>query len=139
MKARKGRQPGSSMPEVNLVPMMDVLMTVLTFFIIISMSLTSQTILSVRAPDADAEGIDPPEEETVQPFVIGLNTEGEILIADEPVDETVLAEQMGQYYTQNPNGYIRLKADRELDYDRVAETLMILRDLGGGRVTLAVE
>ncbi|MEM1311403.1 MAG: biopolymer transporter ExbD, partial [Cyanobacteria bacterium P01_H01_bin.153] len=37
---RRRRSSDSKIPEVNLVPMMDVLMTVLTFFIIISMSLT---------------------------------------------------------------------------------------------------
>ncbi|NEQ28726.1 MAG: biopolymer transporter ExbD, partial [Microcoleus sp. SIO2G3] len=30
------------MPEINLVPMMDVIMTILTFFIIVSMTLTNQ-------------------------------------------------------------------------------------------------
>ncbi|MEM6424137.1 MAG: biopolymer transporter ExbD, partial [Cyanobacteria bacterium P01_D01_bin.128] len=43
MRSRKQR-PASRVPEVNLVPMMDVLMTVLTFFIIISMSLTGQQL-----------------------------------------------------------------------------------------------
>ena len=38
------------MPEVNLVPMMDVLMTILTFFIIISMTLSPQQ----RAAAADS-------------------------------------------------------------------------------------
>ncbi|MEB3210397.1 MAG: biopolymer transporter ExbD [Leptolyngbyaceae bacterium] len=135
---RRKRSNESTVPEVNLVPMMDVLMSVLTFFIIISMSLSSQSILTVEAPEADGAA-DSTEAETVEPFVLGLNADGEILISDEPVDRTALSEAMREYYANTPDGYIRLKADRELEYRDVSELLITLRDLGGGRVALAYE
>lgn len=135
---RRGRNGESTVPEVNLVPMMDVLMSVLTFFIIISMSLSSQSILTVEAPDA--EGVaDSTETPTVSPFVIGLNADGEVLISDQPVDQVTLSNAMREYYTENPEGYIRLKADRQLEYRDVSNMLITLRDLGGGRVALAYE
>lgn len=139
MATRKKRQLESTIPEVNLVPMMDVLMTVLTFFIIISMGLTSQSILTVDAPEAEGEADTGTEVEAIDPFVIGLNADNEILIADEPVDRTVLRENLRAYYADNPEGYIRIKADRSLDYDDVTDLLVILRDMGGGRVALAYE
>lgn len=139
MATRKRRQRESTIPEVNLVPMMDVLMTVLTFFIIISMNLTSQTILSVETPEGNGESGEDAQITTVDPLVVGLNTDGEILISDEPVDQSVLREQMQAYYANNPEGYIRLKADRELEYSDVNQFLITLRNLGGGRVSLAYE
>ncbi|MEB3357448.1 MAG: biopolymer transporter ExbD [Synechococcales bacterium] len=141
MKSRNSRRFASEVPEVNLVPMMDVLMTVLTFFIIISMGLSSQQILTVDAPDlgegseseVTQEDIAPP------PLVIGLNAQGEILIDDEPISKEQLAAAMRDYLTANPDGYVRLKADRELEYADVAELLVTMRDIGGGRVSLAIE
>jgi biopolymer transport protein ExbD len=138
MASRRKRNSESNVPEVNLVPMMDVLMSVLTFFIIISMSLSSQSILSVDAPEADGAD-DTPEATTVDPFVLGLNVDGDILIADEPVDRATLSAAMSDYYSNTPDGYIQLKADRDLEYRDVSDMLMMLRDLGGGRVTLAYE
>jgi len=46
------------MPELNLVPMMDVvILTVLTFFIIISMTLTGQQqSVGITLPSTDAGG-----------------------------------------------------------------------------------
>ncbi|NEQ55108.1 MAG: biopolymer transporter ExbD, partial [Leptolyngbya sp. SIO3F4] len=44
------RQENKGVPEVNLVPMMDVLMTVLTFFVIISMELSGVQIFGVSLP-----------------------------------------------------------------------------------------
>ena len=128
MKARR-QQARSKLPEVNLVPLMDVLMSVLTFFIIISMNLSSQSILSVEAPspdDADAAI----EEESVEPFVVGLNKAGQLLIADEPTDVNILTNEIRQYLSQTPDGYVRLKADRELDYNEVTRALITLRDTG---------
>ncbi len=114
-------------------------MTVLTFFIIISMGLRSQSILTVEAPKAEGAGAEDAEVEAVEPFVIGLNADNEILIADEPIDRATLREQMRAYYADNPEGYIRIKADRSLDYDDVTDLLIVLRDMGGGRVALSYE
>ena len=137
MKVRR-RQTKSQVPEVNLVPLMDVLMSVLTFFIIISMNLSSQNIITVEAPSPDdAEAAI--EDEIVEPFVIGLNTDGQLLIADEPTDIAVLTNEIRQYLAQTPDGYVRLKADRELDYSEVTRALMTLRDIGSGRVSLAID
>ena len=125
----------SQVPEVNLVPMMDVLMSVLTFFIIISMNLTSEQIRSVNLPSLQGEG----EEDTDTPFLVGLDAEGRILLADEVVTEAALNQALGVYLAENPSGYVRLKADRALDYDDISTLLLTIRDIGGGRVSLAVE
>ena len=137
MKARR-QQARSKLPEVNLVPLMDVLMSVLTFFIIISMNLSSQSILTVEAPSPDDANA-AIEEERVEPFVVGLNKAGQLLIADEQTDVVILTNEIRQYLSKTPDGYIRLKADRELDYNEVTHALITLRDIGSGRVSLAIE
>ena len=139
MKTRRRSANQARTPEVNLVPLMDVLMSVLTFFIIISMNLSSQSILSVEAPNPEnADGV-ATEDEAVEPFVIGLNPDGELLRADEPVDIVTLSPAIRQYLAENPDGYIRLKADRNLDYREVTTALTTLRDIGSGRVSLAIQ
>lgn len=129
------RDRPSDVPEVNLVPMMDVLMSVLTFFIIISMNLTSEQLQSVELPPLQEGG----EEDTGEPFLVGLDATGEVLLEDEVVDDAQLGDRITAYLAENPEGYIRIKADRELDYDEVSDLLLTIRDLGGGRVSLAVE
>jgi len=139
---RRSRNQGnqSQTPEVNLVPLMDVLMSVLTFFIIISMNLSGQSILSVEAPSPNnADHVTAPEEEEIEPLVIGLNREGELLMADTPVEMDRLSAAIRQYLAENPEGYIRLKADRALNYQDVTSTLTTLRDMGSGRVSLVIQ
>jgi biopolymer transport protein ExbD len=54
----KSQQKSSQMPDVNLVPMMDVIMTILTFFIIVSMTLTAeQGAVNVTLPSTGGAGV----------------------------------------------------------------------------------
>lgn len=140
MRSRR-RRPSSQIPEVNLVPMMDVLMTVLTFFIIISMSLTGQQLLGVNLPQS-VEGATPqtdPEAIPVETLIVGLDGDGTILLEDETVTFMQLTRRLQTYFASNPEGKVILKADRQLSYREVAQFLTQLRDIGGNRVSLAVE
>jgi biopolymer transport protein ExbD len=134
----KNRQTNEELPEVNLVPMMDVLMTVLTFFIIVSMTLTGQQIANVTLPQTDGAGVKT-ENETKASLVIGLNSNSEIVLENEVIDTNQLSEAMQEFYTQHPNGVVLLKADRGLDYSKVVQLLKTMRDIGGDRVSLAIE
>ena len=124
------------MLEVNLVPMMDVLLTVLTFFIIISMTLTSQQSVDVTLPSANA-GLS--QQKNPDPLIIGLNQQGQILLANQPTSRDQLAQQMQTYLTQHSQGAVILKADRKLPYEEVVRVLGDMRDIGGDRVSLAIE
>jgi biopolymer transport protein ExbD len=136
----KNRQPGSNLPEVNLVPMMDVLMTVLTFFIIISMTLRGQQLANVRLPQTDgAGGVAATETADAVTLVVGLSTDNEILINNQPVTIAQLTQQMQAFLLENPEGMVLLKADRGLTFDQVSQVLKTMRDVGGSQVSLAFD
>lgn len=140
MRSRRRRPSGSKVPEVNLVPMMDVLMTVLTFFIIISMTLTGRQLIGIDIPDS-VDGADEPveEEETVEALIVGLDDDGEIVFEEQNIEFMQLTQRIRTYFSENPDGKVVLKADSELPYSQVANFLTDLRDIGGSRVSLAVE
>lgn len=138
---RTRRRRPTRTPEVNLVPMMDVLMTVLIFFVLISMGLTGVQISGVRLPQS-VEGADETitdKGEEVQPLVIGLTGEKALILAGEPVEVSALAPAIQAYFAENPDGSLMLKADRALPYEDIAALLSELREMGGRRVSLAVE
>ncbi len=125
------------MPEVNLVPMMDVILTVLTFFIIISMTLTGQqqsVDITLPSVDAGASNTQVPD-----PLVVGLNPQSQVLLNNQPVSDAQLSQQMQTYLVQNPKGAVILKADRKLPYEQVIQVLGKMRNIGGDRVSLAID
>jgi biopolymer transport protein ExbD len=136
MRFSRQRQE-SRLPEINLVPMMDVLMTVLTFFIIISMTLNGQAVNVLlpktnEAAAKEGEGAD-------ATLVVGLTANEEILVDGKVVSSTDLVQRMQTYFDQNSEGVVTLKADRSLTYEQVANVLKAMRDVGGGRVSLGIE
>lgn len=136
----KHQSPQSHIPEVNLVPMMDVLMTVLTFFIIVSMELTGQHVFNVRLPQSVAAGgLGEDAVVPVEAFVVGLDQEGRLVLDNQPTPWNEVAQAVTTYFAQNPEGRLILKADRTLAYREVAQLLTNLRAIGGHRVSLAVE
>lgn len=137
MRFRKNRSI-EELPDINLVPMMDVLMTVLTFFIIISMTLTGQQIANVTIPQTDGAGINAKSKEKPS-LSVGLTDRNQIVLTDQPINATQLAEAMQKFYNEHPDGIVLLKADRNLDYSKVVALLKTMRDIGGDRVSLAIE
>ncbi len=133
MRFRK--RQGSQIPEVNLIPLMDVLMSVLTFFIIISMTLTGQQVLQVELPTSSnpsGQSNAPP----VEPLVVGLTLQGTLILEGKSTSSSELFEQVQTYLGKNPNGNIILSADRKLPYARISELLKKLGKMGGDRVSL---
>jgi biopolymer transport protein ExbD len=125
------------MPEINLVPMMDVLMTILTFFIIISMTMTVQqqsVNIDLPSTNAGANTVQTPD-----PLVVGLTNQGTLEVANNPVTDAQLSQQMQAYLQKNPNGAVVLQADKKLPYEQVVQVLGKMRDVGGDRVSLAID
>ncbi|NJO39502.1 MAG: biopolymer transporter ExbD [Cyanobacteria bacterium RU_5_0] len=134
----KNRRASHQLPEVNLIPMMDVLMTVLTFFIIISMTLTIEQGVNVELPgrpdgNASAQGSDRPA-----PAVIRVAPTG-ITLNNQPTTEPELEQQIQTYLAQNPDGVIAIQATPETPYEQVVQLLGDMKDIGGNRVSLVID
>jgi biopolymer transport protein ExbD len=130
------RNHRGSLPEVNLVPMMDVLMTVLTFFIIVSMTLATQQGVQVQLPSNQPAS---PTEPQPEPLVIRMNAEDQLLLNEQPIARAELLSNVQAYLEKTPKGAVVLQADRQLPYEQVIQMLGEMKDVGGDRVSLAIE
>lgn len=139
----KNTRPSES-PHVDLVPMMDVLMSILTFFIISAMSVQGgRSILNVDLPQAVAGVFGDRPASTprlaAKPLVVELFSADQIAVDGVIVDAAQLPLQVQSYLVQNPQGQVLLKANRNLTYAEVAGALKMIREIGGDRVSLAIE
>jgi biopolymer transport protein ExbD len=136
---RKSRQ-GTDMPEVNLVPMMDVVMTILTFFLIISMTLRQeQKVVNTSLPSAQSSPSPSPAKEPPKPLIVQLNRQGVISVEKQPVSEAELPRTIQTYLAANPEGSVILDAEPKMPYKQVVAVLGTMQNVGGDRVSLAVE
>ena len=125
----------SYLPSINLIPMLDVLMTVLTFFILISMSLANEQGIDLALPDPDLA----PLPNTPEPLILNLDGQGILSYQDQPLALSQAQGLVRQYLAQTKEGAVIIAPDRQLSLQILIETLGSLRAVGGDQVSLAVE
>jgi biopolymer transport protein ExbD len=75
----------------------------------------------------------------VEPLVVGINRQGQVLLNNQAITDTQLAQQVTDYLNKHPKGSVVLKADKGLQYEKVVQVLGTLQEIGSDRVSLAVE
>jgi biopolymer transport protein ExbD len=135
----KTAKHGSQTPEVNLVPMMDVVMTILTFFIIVSMTLTAYRAKNTALPEQKPNAAALPE-----PLLVELDLQGRMNlkrgtdVLGQNQDENQVFQQVRSYLSQYPTGSVLLKPKGQVPYDVVVKMHDTLSQEHPDKVALAV-
>jgi biopolymer transport protein ExbD len=133
----KHRQQISQIPEINLIPMLNVMMGILAFFVMITMMLTTQQGVQVELPGNPELAASPPPD-LPPPLIVELTSQG-IRINEQPIANAELSSQMQTYLAANPDGIVALQADPSVPYEQVIQLLSEMKDIGGDRVSLAID
>jgi biopolymer transport protein ExbD len=132
------QQQSSKLPQVDLIPMLNVMMGILAFFVMITMTLGSEQFIEVQLPAEQEQEAEPPPL-PANPFIVELVGENEVQLNGQPTDIEALKGQMEVYLSRNPDNIVFLLPDQDLPYEQVMQFLGEMRDVGGDRVSLAIE
>ncbi len=123
---------------IELLPLVDVVFCILTFFILAAVGSRQQAI-SLDLPNASTGSALPPATLTTgrDRLYVSVDPIGRIYIDQDPILEQNLLGLLGDFYTGNPQGIVVLYAAKDSRYDDVVRVLDILRSVGGNRVALA--
>ena len=130
-RKRGGRR--APMAEINVTPLVDVMLVLLIIFMITAPLLVAG--VPVDLPDSRAGALD----QDARPVQIALDAQGGIFIDDDAVSEAALPQRLAAIAAQPepPEGRrIYLRADRGLDYGRVMRVMGELNRAGLNRVAL---
>lgn len=119
--------------QVPIIPLIDVIFCILTFFLLAALQFTSQQAISVDLPRAST-GKSP---QIRQSLIITLDAVGQIYVEQDPVTLDQLYQRLQIYRQTNPTGLMVLNASRTSSYSDVVQVLDLLRQVGGDRVALA--
>lgn len=128
----------SKLPQVDLIPMLNVMMGILAFFVMITMTLGSEHFIEVQLPAEQQPDAEPPPL-PADPFIVELVGEGEIQLNGQPIDSDALKGQMESYLSRNADNVVFLLPSQDLPYEQVMRFLGDMREVGGDRVSLAIE
>src|SRR3954463_8151998 len=128
---RRGRR--SPMAEINVTPMVDVMLVLLIIFMITAPLLVAG--VKVDLPDSKAGALEQ-QQKTVQ---ISLDKDGAMFVDDQRVAPDALSTKLAQIVaaSREPGGpRIFLRADRGLDYGRVMAVMGEIDHAGLRKVAL---
>jgi biopolymer transport protein ExbD len=125
-------------PQIDLIPMLTVMMGVLAFFVVVTMSLGNDAVVDMQLPPPQPEEEDAPVLSS-DPFIVQIDGEGALRLNNQPIDQATLLSQMEQYLAADPERTVYVLPDQALPYETVMQFLGTLRTVGGDRVSLAIE
>ena len=130
---RRGRGRRAPMSEINVTPMVDVMLVLLIIFMVTAPLLVAG--VPVDLPESRAQALD----QQAAPVQIVLDRQGNIFIDDVAVSAAALSARLAEIANQPepPEGRrIYLRADKHLDYGQVMGVMGELNRAGLNRVAL---
>lgn len=124
----------SESARIEMLPLIDVVFCILTFFILAAVSLTRQQAITLNLPQASTS-----QAQSQKMLVVSIDPAGQLYVDKDPVDRSELFERLGTYLKTNPNGGVILRASKVVSYNEVIQVLDLLRSVGGNRVALATQ
>ena len=127
---RHRRQPLS---EINVTPMVDVMLVLLVIFMVTAPMLTVG--VTVDLPKTKAAAI-PGDDE---PLAISINAEGQIFLQETMLDLEALIPRLIAITANNQDVRIFVRGDKAIDYGRVMEVMGTVNSAGFRKVALITE
>jgi biopolymer transport protein TolR len=116
------------MSDINMTPLIDVMLVLLVIFIITAPLLVS----SVRVDLPKAAGTS--ASQAPKFLVVTINPAGEIFVGDTLQTTEAMAGLMEQTAKANPEAELRLRADATVPYGRVVEVMGLAQKAGLSRI-----
>jgi len=121
------------MSEINVTPLVDVMLVLLVVFMVTAPLLTVG--VPVELPQTQA----PPINEPKEPLTITVNKEGAVYIQETTVTIENLVPRLQGITGSNPDAVLYVRGDKEINYGRVLEVMSLVTAAGFHKVSLVAE
>jgi len=126
--SKRGR--GRLMSEINVTPMVDVMLVLLIIFMITSPMLVAG--VEVDLPETKSSPISGQD----TPLVITVNKEGDIFITETKTPFSELVTKLKNITKEKKDTRIFVKGDRNVSYGKIVETMAEIHNAGFTKVAL---
>lgn len=132
-RGSRRRSRSQPMSEINVTPMVDVMLVLLVVFMVTAPLLTVG--VQVDLPKTKAGLI----RDQVEPLAVTIKADGRIFLQDKEVELSALAPRLKAITGANPDVRIFVRGDKAIEYGRVMEVMGTLNASGFLKVALITE
>jgi biopolymer transport protein ExbD len=120
--------------EINIVPMIDVIFSILAFFIISTLFLTRSEGLPVNLPKASTS-----QQQKTEQIAITIDSEGAVALNRESIEIAQLENSLRQLIPNNDSRIVILNADEAVNHGTVVEVMDQIRRVEGAKLAIATK
>ena len=131
---KTSRSHHSSLNELNITPLLDLVFVLLVIFIITTPQMMNN--LEMNLPSGKPP---PPQKEKPKINRIAVDAKGQTFLNDEAVTVSQLKDRLQQLKSDNPDLSVVVKGDDDVDYQNMVSVLDVLQQLDITKVGLATE
>ena len=124
---------GGPISEINVTPLVDVMLVLVVIFLLTAPLLAS----SIRLDLPQAASAAPAQVEA--PVVVVIDKAGKAFIGDQPADNGALAARFGDAMRASAQAELQLRADAGVPYGRVVEVMGLAQKAGLTRIGFMAE
>jgi biopolymer transport protein TolR len=133
MNTGKGKARYRPLAEINVTPMVDVMLVLLIIFMVTAPLMTSG--VSVDLPKTNANPVNSDSE----PLTVTIKADGSIFLQDQGIDVGDLVGKLQAIAKNNPDRRIFVRGDKDLAYGRIMEVMGTITQGGFTKVALLAE
>ena len=121
---------GGPMADINVTPLVDVMLVLLIIFMITAPLMTHKVV--VKLPEAT---LNPrPEALKTPPVTLAIKTNGDRFWNDVPVTTSLLEQNVAVVVQRDPQPQVNVRADKDTKYGIINDTVQLLRRNGVRKV-----
>ena len=121
---RRRRRGGAAMSEINVTPMVDVMLVLLIIFMVAAPLMTVG--VPIDLPDTQAKSMNT----DTQPITVSVNAQGEIFIQETPIAIEEIVPKLQAIAKQGYEERIFVRGDKDADYGQVMKVMARISSAG---------
>ena len=131
MAFSSGNDSGGPMAEINVTPLVDVMLVLLIIFMITTPLMNHK--VKVQLPEATLEKKDDTKDK-VPPVTIAVTERGELFWNDEPSTRQLIESKLSVEAQKDPQPVVNIRADRTTKYRLVNDVVKVAQAQGMRKV-----
>ena len=128
-----GGSPGAYKSDINITPLVDVVLVLLIIFMVITPLL--QMGYDVKVPPKATVDTPPP---SLDQLIVSVTAQNRIYLNKEPVEKQALALRLSEILKNRRDKTVFVSADDAATYGEVASVMDIVRTAGGEKTTIGI-